>query len=549
MKFMKKIFVCALIFILSLTGCQWKESKDRDFKIYAAMTSNNTQGIKELLETEDLDLENLPFKMFTSFCDKDRRALAIVMDSNLVRKETVKLLVDAGADVNSKGDHGETYLNHALWSAPGVLEVLLESGADPTVKDGDGYTAMDEWICEAENQFSLNGRDVNTYMWERVDLLSKYGGDITPATLKLYLKNDGLLFGKQLIEKLRENGEKIGIKRDLEYAVCGEDEELLKYLDTHKVSNEKMVLRQAAAHCNIEVLRKLKEQGCDFTVRGKDKETLAHIAARYNSSEVLSYVIEQGVNPESVTEFEGYNALAWAVAGANQENIRILMKAGVPWQREGMMGVDIWSYVCRRGKKESVKLLLEEGQKPIEEEVLLAYQECNETTLEGLIQYGISYNMQCREPDTEEWTTGYTQLCAYNPELAKRIYSKFSDPEITQEAFEYISSEGSAEFIRQVLSAYKDSGNDFLEIALDDAVARGDVEMITELVEEGADVNKYLYDEEKHTVMHTAVGSASIDIFTYLLKNGGDLNRKDGEGNTVYDYIEDCPWKEEYLEM
>lgn len=96
-----------------------------------------------------------------------------------------------------------------------------------------------------------------------------------------------------------------------------------------------------------------------------------------------------------------------------------------------------------------------------------------------------------------------------------------------------------------------DSENDFLEIALDDAVYRGKLKLVQKLVEQGADINKdlELLYEEKHAVMHTAVNSASIEIFRYLLANGGDMDKKDEEGYTPVEYLEDCPWKEEYREI
>src|SRR5262249_43929362 len=53
--------------------------------------------------------------------------------------DLVRRLIDAGADINHRDDFGSTPLHHAVWSrqAAGV-RLLLERGADPTVKNDDG---------------------------------------------------------------------------------------------------------------------------------------------------------------------------------------------------------------------------------------------------------------------------------------------------------------------------------------------------------------------------------------------------------------------------
>ena len=56
----------------------------------------------------------------------------------------VRLLIDAGADVNHPGANGETPLRNALYGEPNAVEIvqlLLAHGADPDIKDGQGKTA------------------------------------------------------------------------------------------------------------------------------------------------------------------------------------------------------------------------------------------------------------------------------------------------------------------------------------------------------------------------------------------------------------------------
>ena len=58
--------------------------------------------------------------------------------------EVVEKLIQAGEDINSKDDRGDTPLHHA--SRNGHVEVitaLLAAGADKTIKNKDGKTPYD----------------------------------------------------------------------------------------------------------------------------------------------------------------------------------------------------------------------------------------------------------------------------------------------------------------------------------------------------------------------------------------------------------------------
>ena len=64
------------------------------------------------------------------------------------RVEVVKLLLDAGADVNAVAEDGRTALLNAIWSAdssPAVVAALVEAGADLTVTDSEYRLTPEEW--------------------------------------------------------------------------------------------------------------------------------------------------------------------------------------------------------------------------------------------------------------------------------------------------------------------------------------------------------------------------------------------------------------------
>lgn len=56
-------------------------------------------------------------------------------------EETQRMLLDAGADVDSWDNRGETPLHDAVrWAGVDTARVLLEAGADPTVTNDAGRT-------------------------------------------------------------------------------------------------------------------------------------------------------------------------------------------------------------------------------------------------------------------------------------------------------------------------------------------------------------------------------------------------------------------------
>lgn len=68
----------------------------------------------------------------------------IIFAAALGSVDVVKLLIDAGANVNAVNrKNGLTPLHRAVASGPAMVELLLESGARPDVSDQDGVTPLD----------------------------------------------------------------------------------------------------------------------------------------------------------------------------------------------------------------------------------------------------------------------------------------------------------------------------------------------------------------------------------------------------------------------
>lgn len=95
-----------------------------------------------------------------------------------------------------------------------------------------------------------------------------------------------------MIHRLEKEGKETGLPEDLLYAINGDNQKLLSYLEKNDPSS-KQVLLQAVAHCNVDVWKKLKEKGCDLVIKGPDKRTLLHIAASYNDADVVKFLAKK----------------------------------------------------------------------------------------------------------------------------------------------------------------------------------------------------------------------------------------------------------------
>ena len=193
------------------------------------------------------------------------------------------------------------------------MKILLKKGADPNRKDVDGYTAVDRWICKNGIDMLWGTVTSTQNIWKMVEYFQKYGGEITKDTLRFYLKNGGYVLGKELIHRLEKDGKETGLPEDLLYAINGDNQKLLSYLEKNDPSS-KQVLLQAAAHCNVDVWKKLKEKGCDLAIKGPDKRTLLHIAASYNDADVVKGRFEKENRRADVKKKDGRGKTAYDLA-------------------------------------------------------------------------------------------------------------------------------------------------------------------------------------------------------------------------------------------
>lgn len=119
-----------------------------DTALIAAVIGNHTETVKVLLDN-GADVNAREEAGYTSLM----RAVTLEYVS------IIKLLLDAGADVNARNDWGETVLMHAVLSNhTNVVGMLLKAGANTDAADNKGRTALD---------IALEGRS-RTLSWRKM---------------------------------------------------------------------------------------------------------------------------------------------------------------------------------------------------------------------------------------------------------------------------------------------------------------------------------------------------------------------------------------------
>ena len=142
------------------------ESRDKDgnMAIHLACRENNIQCVQALLEPvryEEQKINNYEIsfqKVPQNLESKNYEGFTCLhIASSMDNLELVKLLVDSGADVNSKAiKSGRTVLHEAAWSGKLVLvKYLLSLGnrCNINAKTYDGYTAFD--LARSHGHWSL----------------------------------------------------------------------------------------------------------------------------------------------------------------------------------------------------------------------------------------------------------------------------------------------------------------------------------------------------------------------------------------------------------
>jgi ankyrin repeat protein len=169
--------------------------------------------------------------------------------------ESVRALLEKGADVNAKGNTGRTALMEAaLEGYTDTVRTLLEKGADVNAKDNMGWTPL-FWAA-----FSRRTDTVRALLEKGADVNAKNKYDDTPLIHAAYAGDT------DTVAVLLEKGADVNAKDDM----------------------GRTALIEAARQGRTETVRALLEVGADVTTRDKEGETALSKAEKHSYSDVIA---------------------------------------------------------------------------------------------------------------------------------------------------------------------------------------------------------------------------------------------------------------------
>jgi ankyrin repeat protein len=240
--------------------------------------------------------QNVPpgFPQLTSHSQKS----ANIFDSGTPQQ--VEEAIQGGADVNARGDDGETPLMTAASrnNDPELSRMLIKAGADVGARDDKGRTPL---ILAAEKR---NKPEV-------INVLIQSGADVNASD------NDGrtaLMFAATFgvpdnLNILIQEGADVNAKRNNGWTA---------------------LMYAAANNSNPEIFRMLIQAGADVNANGNDGDTPLMIAARGSRvyPEVLSVLIQAGADINAKNNV-GWTPLMGAAGNTfNHESLNVLIQSG-----------------------------------------------------------------------------------------------------------------------------------------------------------------------------------------------------------------------------
>ncbi len=256
--------------------------------------------------------DNKPLDQF-SFDDPDKELFFAIAfsDSPGVAGDYQKVInsaVENGADINGCSEDGNTPLTDAIlggMGSPKAVKQLLELGADPSLRDANGWSPWGACLWRSED------RVVAKRMQQIKVLLQEYESDQSDEVywrLERAIKNDNA----PEVQALLEQGIDINVRftSPLTVAVHNNKVELAKLLlshhaDPNRESADESCLILAAKNGNLEMVKLLVEAGAEvLQYAWGDEDCTAEFIAREEGHDEVADWLRQSVPPEELKQRE-----------------------------------------------------------------------------------------------------------------------------------------------------------------------------------------------------------------------------------------------------
>ncbi|XP_072050445.1 uncharacterized protein [Amphiura filiformis] len=219
--------------------------------------------------------------------------------------DTVKILIEAGAELDMDNFEGNTATHVAAWMGKKeILKYLLDKGSKSDIKNADGQNALHAAVLgESE--------DCTKVLLERCspdDLKLQADDGMTAVELAIRMKNERVctaIFESTKFDALFQDEN--GFSAIHHAAVYGNEFAVKKLLEMHpKGLNQQKndmwtPLHLAAFNNNIDVV-KILLQHCDKNIVNEDEETALFLAIKGCYKEVVELLLEANADPNIANE-------------------------------------------------------------------------------------------------------------------------------------------------------------------------------------------------------------------------------------------------------
>jgi len=412
------------------------------------------------------------------------------------KNELVRVLLEAGANPNTRGSDGQIPLHEAArdWGTQAV-EILVSAGSDVNAADKEGRTpAIIAFELGRYNTFDLlvgKGATVST------DLMSAYKGNLSR------------------VQRLIENGEARG-----------------------RFEQDLTLLHAAAAGGQAAIVDVLLTNGLDVGSKTQEGYTAMHYAAVGNHRAVAELLLAKGADVN--TEPGKQTPLHWAIREQHKDMIGWLLASGANPNADGgnWWATPLHWAVWHEDIETAVALVSHGGDIHLVTKTF-PYSPLLDSVLKGQRAMVDALVVKTGDTGAAKWAPLHTAVVSGDMQATEDLLAKGADVNAKGEmgllALHLAARKGHQDILELLVEKGADvnaqSENTVWDpgmTALHSACAGGQKAVAELLIAKGANVNAK--SKNGYTPLHMASTEGYKDVAELLIARGADVNAKDNYG-------------------